>query len=119
MAVFVHHATTICEILRMDEKWIAENVDFTETRQIREMIARRDKIVVVGGHLGNWEIFGACWKYLGHPSVMLSRPLDNPYIEKNFSDSDQNMPLTLSAERESPYARGSANFARVGRWVSR
>lgn len=84
MAIFVHHGLTICEILRMDEKWIAKNVDFKGAEQLHELIARKEKMVVVGGHLGNWEIFGACWKHLGHPSVMLSRPLDNPYIENEL-----------------------------------
>ena len=78
----------------MTEEWIQENVDFRETEIVREMIGRGERIVVVGGHLGNWEIFGACWKYLHHPSVMIARPLDNPYLEQELERCRRNYCLS-------------------------
>ncbi|MBX9653928.1 lysophospholipid acyltransferase family protein [bacterium] len=111
--VFANIGLTICEILRMTEEWVRENVDFRGADLVREMIARGERIVVVGGHLGNWEIFGACWKYLQHPSVMIARPLDNPYLERELERCRNNYCLS-TVKRNNVSIRQGVQMLREG-----
>lgn len=112
-SVFVNLGLTICEILRMTEEWIRANVDFSETKLVKELIERDERIVVVGGHLGNWEIFGACWKYLHHPSVIIARALDNPYLERELEKCRNNYCLS-TVKRNNVSIRQGVQMLREG-----
>lgn len=39
---------------------------------------------LVSGHFGNWEFVAYMQSQLGYPLEMVTRPLDNPYLEKYF-----------------------------------
>jgi len=46
-------------------------------------------VIVVIGHLGNWELAGLAITMLGYPLRSLARPLDNPYLERWVRETRQ------------------------------
>ncbi len=38
--------------------------------------------ILISGHLGNWELLGRVLSWVGLPSQMLARPLDNPLLDR-------------------------------------
>ena len=45
-----------------------------------ELLNRRQPVILVTGHLGNWEVLGFLLAVLGYDVDALARPLDNPLI---------------------------------------
>jgi KDO2-lipid IV(A) lauroyltransferase len=84
LAVYEHHARTIIEILRMDEAWIARHCTAQGLDHLLEW--RRANpgrgFLIVGGHIGNFEVLVGFGKSIGIESAMIARPLENPYFER-------------------------------------
>lgn len=83
-AVFEHHATTIVEILRLDERWVRERCvgeGLHRFRKWREANPGRG-VVFVAGHIGNFEAISAYAKHVGMPATIVARRLDNPWLER-------------------------------------
>lgn len=51
---------------------------------LQEIILKKEGYFLVSGHFGNWEYTAFMQSQLGYPLKMVTRPLDNPYLEKFF-----------------------------------
>ncbi|MCX7830690.1 MAG: lysophospholipid acyltransferase family protein, partial [Acidobacteria bacterium] len=51
---------------------------------LQELIMKKSGYFLVSGHFGNWEFVAFQQSKLGYPLEMVTRPLDNPYLEKYF-----------------------------------
>lgn len=49
---------------------------------LMERLSRREPIIFLTGHCGNWELLGYFLAVRGYPIAALARPLDNPYINR-------------------------------------
>lgn len=47
-----------------------------------DLIVRKQPIIMVTGHLGNWEVLGYTMSVAGYPVHAVARPLDNPFINR-------------------------------------
>lgn len=102
LAVFRHHALTFCEIARMTPEWLDKHVRVEGMEIARDHAARASGAVVIGGHLGNFEILSAVWARLGFSNTMMARPLDNVFLERSL------------AARRARYGTRTAARGRVG-----
>jgi KDO2-lipid IV(A) lauroyltransferase len=87
IAVFENIAQTFVEILRMDARWLDQRVDVVGIENARKALAQAQGkgFIGVGGHLGNWEIISGLGRLHGIESIMLARPMDNPWIERELA----------------------------------
>ncbi len=62
-----------------------ENPEFKDSPEGKRIVAEREKgrgMILVGPHLGNWEIGVFAYSAAREPLTYLARPLDNPKIEE-------------------------------------
>lgn len=83
-AVFEHHAVMFCEILRMSREWLADRVVVEGMDEIHRAYAAGHGFLAVSCHLGNWEVMPSWSLMNGVPSVLVVRPLDNPFLDAYF-----------------------------------
>ena len=71
------------EIFRLN-RYNKDNIgDFVESDlSVLEDIHKKQGILLLTAHFGNWELLAKTFSLKGYPGNVLSRPLDNPYIEK-------------------------------------
>jgi KDO2-lipid IV(A) lauroyltransferase len=48
----------------------------------REVLSRGKGMIIVIGHLGNWELCALATTLSGHPLHSLARPIDNPWVDR-------------------------------------
>lgn len=60
-----------------------------------QRVLRREPMILLTGHCGNWEIWGWVLSTLGVPLHALARPLDNPIIWRWFAGIRQKRGLRL------------------------
>lgn len=84
-AMFEHHARTFCEILRITPRWVHEHVIVEGMEHAWPLLESGTGVIVLSGHLGNWELLSALSSQYGVDHVMVSRPLDNPLFERFLS----------------------------------
>ncbi len=46
------------------------------------LMRRKQGVIMLTGHYGNWEILGYAFATLGFDTTSIARPIDNPYINK-------------------------------------
>lgn len=86
-AVYAHFGQVLLDILwlegRSREELLAltEPVGFEHPRAIQ---AAGRGIVLVGAHLGNWEVHGICHGLLCGSIGVVARPLDNPALDRRL-----------------------------------
>ncbi len=51
---------------------------------LQELQLKNEGYFLVSGHFGNWEYVAYMQSQLGYPLEMVTRPLDNPFLEKFF-----------------------------------
>jgi KDO2-lipid IV(A) lauroyltransferase len=76
LGVEVLHTTRLVRI----DTWrrYVELGDFQETLKL--LMARKQGLIMLTGHYGNWEILGYVLATLGFETTSVARPLDNPYL---------------------------------------
>lgn len=85
-AVYRHFCLMMVEILFMPRKvHITNYKDYLRLRLdphlVRTLLGGRP-ILLITGHLGNWEVSSYALGLLGYPLHAIARPLDNPYIDR-------------------------------------
>ena len=60
---------------------VVEFADFTRTN---EAICSGRRVIMLGGHFGNWEIGTALFGIWGFPMGIIAREMDNPYLHDWF-----------------------------------
>jgi KDO2-lipid IV(A) lauroyltransferase len=68
-------------LIRIDTwRRYVELKNFRETLEL--LMARRQGLIMLTGHYGNWEILGYVLATLGFQTTTVARPLDNPYVSE-------------------------------------
>ena len=49
---------------------------------VLDRLIKREPIIFITGHCGNWELLGSYLAVIGYPIAALARPLDNRYINR-------------------------------------
>lgn len=83
--VFSHFGTVAVECLLMQWKGprdIDRLVEYEGVDHIRKAFLKGKGVFVFSGHFGNWEIVALMQGWLGYPMAMVTRPLDNPMLER-------------------------------------
>ena len=69
-----------------NEKQVRQRVSMHNVALLEDLYARGKSIVIVMGHLGNWEWAGPCFSlHCPHQLLVVYRPLSHPYFEKVFA----------------------------------
>ncbi len=84
-ASFVHLGRLLCDtpaFSRVRPGRLEEFAVFEGLEHLRAAYAKRRGVFVFSGHYGNWEMVALIQGYLGLPLAMVTRPLDNPHLER-------------------------------------
>lgn len=84
-ASFIHLGRILCDTpvfaqVRPDR--LEQFAVFEGLEHVRAAYAKGRGVFVFSGHYGNWEMVALLQGYLGMPLAMVTRPLDNPHLEK-------------------------------------
>src|SRR5262249_23760780 len=81
-AVYRHFCTMLIEIIHMPRRLHPNNwrnhIELGSGRQMVELLLSGRPLLIVTGHLGNWELSGFALGLLGFQTYAVARPLDNP-----------------------------------------
>lgn len=84
--VYRHFAGVIADLLFADRHFTLDTFDriarFEGMDRIERALARGKGLIMVGAHLGNWEIGGIAMTLLNYPLVSVARPQDNPLLDE-------------------------------------
>jgi KDO2-lipid IV(A) lauroyltransferase len=84
--VYRHFALVICEIAHIPRKLHGTNyrdyVAINNVAPIVEAVFRGERVMMLTGHFGNWEMAGYMFGLWGFRSYAVIRPLDNPYLDR-------------------------------------
>ncbi len=87
-SVYRHFCTMLIEIIHLPRKVHANNwrqyLDLRGGGQLVEGLLSGRPLLLVTGHLGNWELAGYVLGLLGFRGHAIARPLDNPYLDEYF-----------------------------------
>lgn len=94
VAMWRHMILLVCELVQAPRKIHRNNWrDYVTMKDIDlevEHLLTDRPVIVVSGHLGNFEIGGLVSALLGYPTYSVARSLDNPYVDrfiKRFRES--------------------------------
>ena len=83
-ASFVYLGRLLCDtpsFARVRPDRLEEFAVFEGLENARAAYAKQRGVFIFSGHYGNWEMVALIQGYLGMPLAMVTRPLDNPYLE--------------------------------------
>lgn len=85
--VFAHLGRLLVELLvaRRELNRLPEVVRMDGVEHLQEVIGAGKGYFLLSAHFGNWEWAALVLGMLGHPIWMVTRPLDNPYLERWFA----------------------------------
>jgi Kdo2-lipid IVA lauroyltransferase/acyltransferase len=87
--MYRHFSAMVVEMIRgprvlrkrnLDRYFDYENAEVKE--RFEAMHASGRPVLILTGHLGNWEIYGYAVGVFGIPVSAVARPLDNPYLDR-------------------------------------
>jgi KDO2-lipid IV(A) lauroyltransferase len=83
--VYRHFCTMLIEIILQPRKMHVDNwrryMSLGNGHQIIGCLVSGRPLMIVTGHLGNWEMAGYALGLLGFTTHAIARPLDNPYLD--------------------------------------
>ena len=87
--VFSHFGQVAVECLLM--RWqrprdLDRLVEFEGVEHLRKAFLKGRGVFVFSAHYGNWEMVALMQGWLGYPMAMVTRPLDNPRLERTLSE---------------------------------
>ncbi|HEU5180633.1 MAG TPA: lysophospholipid acyltransferase family protein [Candidatus Polarisedimenticolia bacterium] len=84
-ASFIYLGRLLCDtpsFARVRPDRLEEFAVFEGLEHVRAAYAKKRGVYIFSGHYGNWEMVALIQGYLGMPLAMVTRPLDNPHMEK-------------------------------------
>lgn len=88
--VLAHFCTLIVEIVHLPRVMHSRNwrqfLDLGDNPVIVDALLKDRPLMIVTGHLGNWEMAGYSLGLLGFTTHAIARVLDNPFLEKFLRD---------------------------------
>jgi Kdo2-lipid IVA lauroyltransferase/acyltransferase len=89
---FARHMLNYLRAPLMDEKfWSAFEVE--NEALIHELFRRKKGVILIGAHVGEWEIGSARVGMMGYPGSMIAKRIGHPVIEKFLIDARLDMNL--------------------------
>ncbi|HEY0984334.1 MULTISPECIES: lysophospholipid acyltransferase family protein [unclassified Schlesneria] len=92
--MWVHLFRTIAETVQCPRKLHLHSyrkiVDFADFTRTNEAICSGRRVLMLGGHFGNWEIGTALFGLWGFPMGIVAREMDNPYLHDWFRRQREN-----------------------------
>ncbi len=86
-AVYAHFGRMAVDSLRLSARGpsaIVPHVEGGDSLRLLEALLRRRKgVIVLTGHVGNWELAGAYVAAAGHPLAAVVKPPSNPYVARH------------------------------------
>lgn len=86
--MWVHLFRTVAETVQAPRKLHLHSyrqiVDFADFTRTNEAICSGRRVLMLGGHFGNWEIGTALFGLWGFPMGIIAREMDNPYLHEWF-----------------------------------
>jgi KDO2-lipid IV(A) lauroyltransferase len=86
LASFRHFVSLLIEVARLPRKMHRSNVrdcaDMTAAAPLWDALTSGRPVMLITGHLGNWEIALYGLGLLGFPIHAVARPLDNPFVDR-------------------------------------
>jgi KDO2-lipid IV(A) lauroyltransferase len=87
--VYRHFLTVAIEMIKLPRalsaNTLARHVDYPDPAHYRDMIrwlGTGRPLIVLTGHVGNWEMFSYACGLFGAKAAAVARPLDNPYLDR-------------------------------------
>jgi Kdo2-lipid IVA lauroyltransferase/acyltransferase len=84
-AVYCHFCTLLIEIIHLPRRMHPNNwrqlLELEGGRQIVDALLSGRPLLIVTGHLGNWEMAGYALGLFGFTTHAIARELDNPYLD--------------------------------------
>jgi len=101
--VLQHFCTLLIEIVHlpriMNNRTWRDFLDLGDNPIIVEALLKKRPLMIVTGHLGNWEMAGFSLGLLGFTTHAIARTLDNPYLEKFLKDFRERTGQKLLAKK--------------------
>jgi KDO2-lipid IV(A) lauroyltransferase len=88
-AVFAHIGQTAFEVLRFEQSTpesLLETVEANSTESLAWAAREGRGAILLSGHIGNWEIFGAWIRALGYGVDLVVKPMRNPLTDRLLND---------------------------------
>ena len=86
--MWVHLFRTVAEIIQSARKLHIHSyrrvIHFANVNRTREALCSGRRLIMLGGHLGNWEISTSLLGIWGFPMGVVARELDNPHLHDWF-----------------------------------
>lgn len=72
----------LCRQHRLNRDNISKIIPRDGLEKVEELLKRDKGVIIIGGHIGSWEMSGFGISAHGLPMNAIGRPLDNPYLDK-------------------------------------
>lgn len=86
--MWVHLFRTVAEIVQSTRKLhihsYRDAIQFADFTRTNEAVCSGRRVIMLGGHFGNWEIGTTLFGMWGFPMGIVARELDNPYLHDWF-----------------------------------
>jgi len=83
-----------------NEKTVKNMVNYTGLNKIDELTDQNKTVIIVMGHVGNWEMLSTMSPMLKHPLHIAYRPLSSKVIEKYMFDMRSRFGITMLPSRK-------------------
>ena len=97
---------------KLDREPYAERFEVEGWHHLEAAEAHQKGVLLLTGHLGNWEALAQYLALNAHDVSFVARPLDNPYMEKDFRHLRERFGNTSIPKRKA--ARGAIKVLRNG-----
>jgi Kdo2-lipid IVA lauroyltransferase/acyltransferase len=78
--MFVHFSQSVWELSRLS-RWVPE-LDSRARQVLDEALAEGKGVIVISGHVGNWEILGQAIAAAGYPIATIATPFYDPRVTR-------------------------------------
>jgi KDO2-lipid IV(A) lauroyltransferase len=75
-------------------------IEYEGVEHIRKAFLKGKGVFVISGHFGNWEMVALMQGWLGYPMALVTRPLDNPLLERLLEEGRRHSGNDVISKRE-------------------
>ncbi|HKY33053.1 MAG TPA: lysophospholipid acyltransferase family protein [Candidatus Polarisedimenticolia bacterium] len=105
--VFSHFGMVAADCLtmtRLRPQDVDRLIEYEGVEHIRRAFLKGKGVFVFSGHFGNWEMVALMQGWLGYPMAMVTRPLDNPRLDRLLREARAHSGNDVIAKRQAARA---------------